>query len=241
MTTAKMAWIEIVKVKVASPDIYDYACSTVYLSPGKVGANAACNYWSKPWICAPGTHYEGNVDNGNVEYTAYAWHLHITSAGNRTPGLLILSNNLPIWPNNLTIINCNMTKEIKMCYLALLFGTQGGMSLNDFSLTNQMNIHTSSMAVTYWEKFWITGASKCLVSARTRSHAALRRVSISEPSISRRMYSSGLSSNSSSSAPEHKIYSMSFWSWKQFYIDFSMLLKIHCSHSQKKIRTHMKC
>ena len=46
---------------------------------------AACNNWSNL-----GSHYRW-VDQGSVEYEACPTLLHVTSTGNRTPNLLILS------------------------------------------------------------------------------------------------------------------------------------------------------
>ena len=63
----------------------------LYLSPGKVGANAACNYWSNLWSVHQVPHY-GWVDRGSVEYEVYPTLLHMASTGNwHTPDLLILS------------------------------------------------------------------------------------------------------------------------------------------------------
>ena len=45
------------------------------------------------WICAPTTHY-GLVDQGSVEYKVCRTLLHMTSTGNRTPDLLLLSLTL---------------------------------------------------------------------------------------------------------------------------------------------------
>ena len=60
----------------------------LYLSPGKVGANA--QLLIQPFICAPGTYY-GWVDRGSVEYEVCPTLLHLASIENRTPDPLILS------------------------------------------------------------------------------------------------------------------------------------------------------
>ena len=43
----------------------------------------------QPWVCALNAHY-GWVDQSSVEYKVFPTILHMTSAGNLTPDLLIL-------------------------------------------------------------------------------------------------------------------------------------------------------
>ena len=75
----------------------DYTCSSGFTSPGS-GRTVAYSYWSNHlWSnlgsVAPGTHYSW-VDQGSVEYEVCLTLLHMTSTGNRTPDLLILSPTL---------------------------------------------------------------------------------------------------------------------------------------------------
>ena len=74
------------KVKVGTP--WQRMFNRLYLSPGKAGANAACNYWPNL-----GSVHQGaiTVDRGNVGYEVCPTLLHIASNGNRTLDLLILS------------------------------------------------------------------------------------------------------------------------------------------------------
>uniref|UniRef100_A0A6B0UGF1 Putative secreted protein n=1 Tax=Ixodes ricinus TaxID=34613 RepID=A0A6B0UGF1_IXORI len=68
--------------------------------------------------------------------------------------------------------------------------------------------YSCSMSLMYCENVTVIFCSKYLERARTKSQAARRRVSMSEPSMSLRTYSSGLSSKSSSSEVRNSMLGM---------------------------------
>ena len=58
--------------------------------PWQGGRQCSLQLFVEPLICAPSTHY-GWLDQGSVEYKVCASLLHMISAENQTPDLLILS------------------------------------------------------------------------------------------------------------------------------------------------------
>ena len=84
---------------------YDYTVVRFYL-PWQ-WADSSLQLLIQPWICTPGTHYS-LVDRGCVEYEICPSVLHVTSTGNQTPDLLILSPT-PYPPDHM------------LCYLIILY------------------------------------------------------------------------------------------------------------------------
>ena len=89
--------------------------------PWQSGRQCSLQLLIKPWVCAPGTHY-GWVDQGSVEYKVCSTLLHMTSTGNRTKDLLILSpmpyplgHMLPYQQINILIDKNAITKTEKEC------------------------------------------------------------------------------------------------------------------------------
>ena len=66
--------------------------ATVLILPSRLQGGRECNLQVliKPWICAPGANYS-KVDKASAECKICPALLHITSHGNQTPDLLILS------------------------------------------------------------------------------------------------------------------------------------------------------
>ena len=67
-------------------------------------AHSSLQLLTRPWICAPGTHY-GWVDQDSVEYEVCLTLLHMANTRNWTPDLLILS---PTWPHLYNAISSSM-------------------------------------------------------------------------------------------------------------------------------------
>ena len=98
----------------------------------------------QPWTCAPGTHY-GWVDQGSVKDKVCSTLLHMTSAGNQTPDLLILS--LMPYPCGY-VQRCSLKPNI-YSYIqpAMTFlGTGHTLEQTHLARENTGTLHTSNQA-----------------------------------------------------------------------------------------------
>ena len=80
-----------VMVSVGIPDTHHNICSADFtVSLCQCGCQCSLRLLIQPWICAPGTHY-GWVDRGSEESEVSLILIHMTSARNQTPDILMMS------------------------------------------------------------------------------------------------------------------------------------------------------